>query len=96
MPIYEYKCQLCGEVSDHHCKMADRMTRRDCPICSKEACADLQMSAPLLGTERIVGDARIIKDEREVIANSARGVDWRDEGTTGKPGGAGRKTIFHG
>lgn len=93
MPIYEYKCHLCGEVADHHCKMDDRLTRKDCPSCGAQSAADIQMSAPRIGTEVKRGEARVIRDERQVT--SELGPRWRDAGTTGKPGGAGRKTIFH-
>ena len=93
MPVYEYRCQLCDEVNDHHVAMDDRLTRQDCPSCGKDGCAEIQMSAPTLGTEVRRGDSRIIRDERQV--SSELGPNWRNEGTTGKPGGAGKRIFFH-
>lgn len=89
MPNYEYRCTICGEVNDHHVPMANRLERQDCPKCKREKSAEYQISAPLLGTEKPVGDGRIIRSERQLDPR------WRDKGTTGRPGGVGRKIIFH-
>ena len=93
MPVYEYRCHLCDAVNDHCVPMDDRLTRQDCPTCGKESCADMQLSAPLLGTEIRRGDSRLIRDERQV--SSELGPQWRDQGTTGNPGGAGKRIHFH-
>ena len=89
MPIYEYHCQLCGEISDHHVPMDSRLERQDCPSCNEFDCAEFRVTAPLIGTERLHGESRVIHTEKQLPKH------WRDEGTTGKPGGAGRKIHFH-
>ena len=93
MAVYEYSCQACGEASDHFVKYDDRLTKQDCPHCNARASAEYRMSAPAIGTERKRGDRRLIVDERQVA--SEKGERWRDEGTTGTPGGVGRKIHFH-
>ena len=87
MPLYEYRCKDCGETADHVVPIAQRNDPIACPSCKGES--ELLVSAPIIGTEVLRGDSRIIKDERQLPQN------WRDEGTTGKPGGAGRTIYFH-
>lgn len=89
MPIYEYFCRECREISDHFVPMTDRTELQDCPICGSEKSSELRVSAPIIGTEVMRGDARIIKDERQLKPG------WRDEGTTRRPGGAGKRIHFH-
>jgi hypothetical protein len=91
--MYEFECSLCADCREHHRKLADRFDKPDCEKCGGEACCERVMSAPHYHGERIVGDKRIIHSEREVVAE--RGPNWRDEGTTGKEGGAGKKLHFH-
>jgi len=94
MPTYVYECSLCGTSRDHYRKIADRFDKPDCEQCGGEACGELVIGRTNYHGERVVGDKRIIRDEREVIAE--RGERWRDEGTTGKEGGAGKKIYGHG
>ena len=93
MPIYEYECALCSVRQDHYRTIADRFDKPGCSSCGGEVCCERVMSAPHYHGERIVGDKRIIRSEREVVQE--RGPKWRDEGTTGKEGGAGKKLHFH-
>lgn len=87
--MYEYRCQLCGVITEHHVKMANRYERQDCLACKGEGSAEFTIAtAPAMGTEKPVGDSRVIKSERQLPKN------WRNEGTTGKPGGVGTKAIF--
>ena len=95
MPMYEYECSVCGRITDHHRLIAERFTKADCESCGRKGCCELVIrSAPSYHGERIVRDKRIIRSEQEVIAE--RGKKWRDEGTTGKEGGAGKKLYSHG
>ncbi len=93
MPVYLYKCQACGEEIDHVVKYKDRMKPQDCPACAKDNSAKYLFSAVHLGSERKTGENRLIWDEKQV--KSEKGERWRDEGTTGKEGGAGGKLYFH-
>jgi len=34
MPLYEYLCNSCGELTEHECKMADRPKQVRCEHCS--------------------------------------------------------------
>ena len=70
----------------------DRETPRECPECQEPAQYVLVRRAIQQGTERKHGDKRIIWDERQVASD--KGKHWRDEGTTGREGGIGRKTFF--
>jgi len=87
MPIYSYRCELCGDEFD-----SERVyeARNEVEPCRVEGCPGLAvyvMSAPLIGTGRVRGDKRLIFDERQVT--SELGPRWRDAGTTGREGGAG-------
>jgi len=89
MPIYEYKCKSCGKESDHVAKYADRFDFQECPSCQGEAEYTGSLAGTHYGGERIVGDKRLIVSEKQL----ERG--WRDKGTTGKEGGAGKVQYFH-
>ena len=92
MPVYEYYCSKCDSTTDHVVPYAKRKTRQICGRCGKKV-ASYQVSTPIIGAERKRGDSRIIRDERQVT--SEHGDNWRDKGTTGKPGGAGSRLYFH-
>ncbi len=96
--MYDYRCSLCGAVTDHHSRIADRFDRQDCSECGRPACCELDMSvsAPTIGTERRQGRSKIIYSEKQVAQESPLGANWRNEGTTGKEGGAGKKIYGHG
>lgn len=87
MPIYRYVCAECGEVMDVERPYEKRNEPEACNGCHL-GWGEYQISAPRIGTERKRGDARLITDERELAPR------WRDEGTTGKEGGAGRVLTF--
>ena len=89
MPIYSYHCELCDAESDLQVKYEQRLDPQPCARPGCPGMATYKPSAPLVGTGRIRGDRRLITDERQVIAD--RGADWRDQGTTGREGGAGAK-----
>ena len=93
--IYEYECGKCGEVTDHSIPLAEHTQEpRDCPECGAEKAATFILSVPNhASVERKRGDKRVIVDERQVI--DEHGPNWRDKGTTGKPGGAGKRIYFH-
>jgi len=74
--------------------MDRRHELQGCLACGADGVAELLVSAVQLGTEVRRGTNRIIQDERQVT--SEYGARWRDMGTTGREGGAGRKMIFHG
>jgi len=93
MPVYEFECLMCGKVTDHYLPSELRTERQDCPQCGADKSADYRISAPLVGTEVKRGSARVIHDERQVTDD--QGAHWREKGTTGNPGGAGRKLHFH-
>jgi putative FmdB family regulatory protein len=90
MPVYTYRCQLCGNVDTVTVPYSDRLFPQTCSSCGGRA--QYEMSAPTIGTERKRGDARLIMDERQVT--SEHGARWRDAGTTGREGGAGGKLTF--
>jgi putative FmdB family regulatory protein len=92
MPLYDYRCKQCGETTEHVVPSEESETPLDCPLCGAKSATYFQMPAPALQTERIVGDKKLIWDERQV--SSEKGDRWRDEGTTGKAGGAGKKLYF--
>ena len=92
MPIYDYCCERCHEITEHLVSIAKREAPRNCPECGSARSAHLQMSAPHYAGERAVGDRRLIWDEKQIT--SEKGSRWRDEGTTGRPGGAGSKIYF--
>jgi hypothetical protein len=52
------------------------------------------ISAPMISGERMKGDKRLIWSDKQVEAR--HGPRWRDQGTTGQPGGAGARLIFDG
>jgi len=87
MPIYDYVCDFCGEQRTAQVPYGQRMEPQPCDNCHKGQ-GQYQMPTPRIGTERKRGDNRIIHHEAEL------GQHWRDEGTTGKPGGAGRVLTF--
>jgi putative FmdB family regulatory protein len=88
MPVYTYTCQDCGETADHVIPFVGRETPQTCLRCG--GAAEYEMPAPLT---RVAGPRGAIWDDRQV--ESTHGKNWRDEGTTGRPGGAGRKLHFH-
>ena len=92
MPIYSYKCQLCGNAFDEHRKIADRHDQPPCPDDKCPGVGELQMSAPMHTIAPPKGDKRIIWADRQV--ESSHGKDWRDKGTTRREGGIGRTTHF--
>jgi hypothetical protein len=94
--IYVFRCSKCERAIEVQLAMKDRHQTMACPRrrCSGVCSIDAGAAAPAIHTSGPPrGDKRIITDERQVIAD--RGVRWRDEGTTGLPGGIGRKTIYH-
>ena len=95
MPLYDFRCQLCGALVDYHCKIADRFDKIDCPTCGKTDCCErtVGVSVPNFGTERRVGRDKLIYSEKQVAQEY--GKRWRDKGTTGKEGGAGKKQYHH-
>lgn len=86
MPVYDYAC-ACGTVTTEIRTYANRTRAARC-ACGKKAPYVLVRSAITVGTEVPKGDKRIIHSERQLDKH------WRDKGTTGKPGGAGRKLYF--
>lgn len=99
MPVYQYRCRLCGESADHHVSYFARLDPLDCPSCQAPEGAQYEGVAgrPPLTTMNAVrprrDDARIIWDDRQV--ESDLGPDWRNAGTNRRPGGAGQKLYFH-
>jgi len=91
MPLYEYRCTQCGSIVDHHVPMDSRLDPQACLDCPGQA--ELHITAPLIGSERLTPAKRVIVAEEQVV--SEKGERWRDEGTTGQPGGVGRKLIMH-
>ena len=65
----------------------------DCKKCGAVEGSHPIISATHYAGERIVGDRKIIWDEKQVVSD--KGENWRDEGTTGNPGGAGKRLYFH-
>ena len=93
MPTYSYICKDCGTEADQLVSIAKRHTLQDCGGCGSEGTAEYQFPDRVHhGTERKVGAARIITDERQIDG----GPDWRNHGTNRRPGGAGDKLFFHG
>jgi len=91
VPTYTYRCELCGEDQDAFVPYEQRFDSQPCEGCHVGQ-AVYQFPAPMLGAEQKRGDGRLIFDERQV--ESEKGKRWRDEGTTGRPGGGGDKLIF--
>jgi len=87
MPVYTYRCELCGESQDALVSYGQRHDFQPCEAC-RVGHAVYQFPAPMLGAEQKRGDRRLIRDERELDKG------WRDKGTTGREGGMGGKLIF--
>jgi len=88
MPLYDYQCASC-EARFEAQRLIDQRAQAPCDC---GGVGDLIVSAPLIAGEVIKGDRRIIVDERQV--SSEKGLRWRDEGTTGREGGAGRRIMI--
>jgi putative FmdB family regulatory protein len=89
MPIYSYRCTVC----DRECTAHVPYDQREQPqACYCGGLAEYHFSAPMIAGERIKGDKRLIWSEKQV--ESSHGPSWRDQGTTGRPGGAGSALIF--
>lgn len=95
MPLYDMRCSSCGALSDHQCKIAERNEPIDCPLCEAKACCRLKVGAspPNFGTEKRQGSKKLIYSETQVT--DEYGGRWRDKGTTGKEGGAGKIIYGH-
>lgn len=94
MPVYHYRCRSCGALTEHLVSYSRREQPQDCPRCGESLGARYQFTpVSNLGQERVRGDKRLIWSEQQVAAE--QGARWRDEGTTGRPGGAGRMLYFH-
>lgn len=91
MPVYDYECGSCGKVFSQTRGYPVREDPAPCE-CGGQADYVLVRSGIQKGTEVIRGDKRIIRDERQVT--SEHGSRWRDQGTTGNPGGIGRRKFF--
>lgn len=85
MPTYAYRCTLCDNVTDHYVTLAQRLDPQVCPSC--EGRADFEF-APPRGEPPQVRERGPIMSERDL----PRG--WREKGTTGLEGGAGKKLYF--
>lgn len=97
MPVYVYRCGVCGESTDHVVPYVRRQEDQDCPLCGAPGSAKYGYVDKITTTLNPVrprkDDGRIIWDERQVT--SEKGPDWREEGTNRRPGGAGAKLYFH-
>jgi putative FmdB family regulatory protein len=51
MPIYDYKCQHCGQVSEVFLRGVDNVKPMICPICGSERMEKLFSGSYLLQTE---------------------------------------------
>ena len=91
MPLYNYRCPECNHVSSHQVPFDDLETIQRCEFCGSES-AEYEFAAPMIGTERLRNGRQIIWDERQVTQE--KGPRWRDEGTTGKEGGRGKKQHY--
>jgi len=89
MPVYTYRCQLCDREITAEVPYGQRL---DSQVCDCGGKAEYRVSAPAVHGEVKRGDNRLIFDERQV--SSERGEHWREQGTTGQPGGAGRTLTF--
>jgi hypothetical protein len=88
VPTYCYRCQLCGEVSEHYVPMQDRHEPQEClqPYC--EGRADFEFCPPHDTSPMELREHGPIFTEKQL----ERG--WRDKGTTGREGGAGKFMTF--
>ena len=89
MPTYEYVCQLCGKPMSAFVKYEQRLESQ---MCSCGGIALYRFPTPMIGTEQKRGEGRLIWDEKQVSQD--HGKNWRDHGTTGNPGGAGKTMTF--
>jgi len=90
MPTYIYRCKACDTEFETVTTIARRKRSQRCD------CGGVAVFQPIpyglkgsIAPEKPVGDAKFIRDERQLEPG------WRDKGTTGKPGGAGKKLYFH-
>jgi len=51
MPIYDYKCQACGKISEIFLHGVDNATSITCPVCGSERVEKLFSTSYLLQTE---------------------------------------------
>jgi putative FmdB family regulatory protein len=92
MPLYDFRCRLCGDPFETQVPYLDRDVLQDCPRCGKAACGERIFSVPPgIGTAVPKGEHRLIYNESQV--RSSHGNDWRAAGTNRRPGGVGAKTI---
>jgi len=65
MPIYDYKCQDCGEISEVFLRSADNAKSMLCPVCGSEKVEKLFSGSYMLPTEtRAPGRTRCGRGER--------------------------------
>ncbi len=89
MPIYEYKCRLCGKAADHVVSHhRNRLETQACPSCEGPAEYEPSLAGTHYGGETLVGEGRLIRSEKQLESG------WRDQGTTRREGGAGRTLYF--
>lgn len=90
MPLYDYECQSCGHAEEIQRPLND--PHPDCPQCGATG-GDVfivLISPPQTRVAEISGP---IFSEKQI--ESTHGRNWRNKGTSGRPGGAGRRIFFH-
>jgi len=65
MPIYEYECTKCGNISEHLVPMKFRDNTQECPECSSPTVVII--SAPQIRLEGISGDFPSAYDRWEKV-----------------------------
>ena len=85
--IYTYKCADCYLEADQVSTVAERKTPKACPECGGQA--EFTFTANRADTHpRELLEQGVIHSEKQLAPR------WRDQGTSGKPGGAGRVQTY--
>lgn len=92
MPLYDYECCKCGHGEEVQRAIAD--PHPPCPKCDAPG-GDEGFAVQIVPIRFSVAEpnGRPIFSEAQI--ESSHGRDWRTKGTTGNPGGIGRRTFFH-
>jgi putative FmdB family regulatory protein len=66
MPIYEYKCDECGTIHEHYCKITEYSETNSCPICNSICRKILSNTAIHVFKPQIVGASITGKDGEDI------------------------------
>lgn len=86
MPLYDVECRVCGKLSEEQVKLGVQMPNCECG-------GERRITILTPRQFRVQGATGPFYSDAQV--ESTHGKRWREEGTTGREGGAGRALHFH-